>query len=87
MPTAWVVPVFVDIRPDNLNIDESKLKQQSPQAKAIVLMLCLWLRETLVEIAQRHHLLVIEDTQGQLHKRQPLGSIGHLATIFNETKM
>jgi len=60
------VPVFVDIRPDNLNIDESKIEAAiTPPTKAIVPVHYAGVGcelNTIMEIAQRHHLLVIEDT-------------------------
>ncbi len=88
------VPVFVDIRPDNLNIDESKIEAAiTPKTKAIVPVHYAGVGcelKTIMEIAQRHQLLVIEDAAQGLasaYKGQPLGSIGHLATIsFHETK-
>ncbi len=88
------VPVFVDIRPDNLNIDESKIEAAiTPKTKAIVPVHYAGVGcelNTIMEIAQRHQLLVIEDAAQGLasaYKGQPLGSIGHLAAIsFHETK-
>jgi len=61
MPLYCVgVPVFVDIRPDNLNIDES-VKQQSPQDQSDCAgdagVGCEL--NTIMEIAQRHQLLVL----------------------------
>lgn len=88
------VPVFVDIRPDNLNIDESKIEAAiTPKTKVIVPVHYAGVgceMNTIMEIAQRHQLLVIEDAaQGvaSAYKGQPLGSIGHLAAVsFHETK-
>lgn len=88
------VPVFVDIRPDNLNIDESKIEAAiTPKTKVIVPVHYAGVGcelKTIMEIAQRHQLLVIEDAAQGLasaYKGQPLGSIGHLAAIsFHETK-
>lgn len=88
------VPVFVDIRPDTLNIDEklieaaitSKTKAISPVHYAGVG--CEM--DTIMRIASKHNLLVIEDAaQGimAMYKNKPLGSIGQLgAYSFHETK-
>jgi dTDP-4-amino-4,6-dideoxygalactose transaminase len=88
------VPVFVDIRPDTLNIDETKIEAAiTPRTKAIAVvhyagMACEM--DTIMAIAQRHKLLVIEDAaQGIMssYKGRPLGSIGHMAALsFHETK-
>lgn len=88
------VPVFVDIRPDTLNIDESKIEAAiTPKTKALVPVHYAGVgceMDVIMEIAQHHQLLVIEDAaQGMMsnYKGRPLGSIGHLATIsFHETK-
>lgn len=88
------VPVFVDIRPDTLNIDESKIEAAiTPKTKVIVPVHYAGVGcelNTIMDIAQRHQLLVIEDAAqgvGSAYKGQPLGSIGHLAAIsFHETK-
>jgi dTDP-4-amino-4,6-dideoxygalactose transaminase len=88
------VPVFVDIRPDTLNIDEFKISAAiTPKTKAIVPVHYAGVScemDTIMEIAQRHHLLAIEDAAqgvGSAYKEQPLGSIGHLAAVsFHETK-
>lgn len=88
------VPVFVDIRPDTLNIDESKIEAAiTPRTKAIVPVHYAGVAcemDVIMEIAHRYKLLVIEDAaQGILsnYKGRPLGSIGHMGTIsFHETK-
>lgn len=88
------VPVFVDIRPDTLNIDEAKIEAAiTNRTKAIVPVHYAGVAcemDTIMEIAQRHNLLVIEDAaQGIMstYKGKPLGSIGHLgAYSFHETK-
>jgi dTDP-4-amino-4,6-dideoxygalactose transaminase len=88
------VPVFVDIRPDTLNIDETKIEAAvTPRTKAIVPVHYAGVgceMDSIMAIAQRHGLLVIEDAaQGILstYKGRPLGSIGHLAALsFHETK-
>lgn len=88
------VPVFVDIRPDTLNIDESKIEAAiTPKTKAIVPVHYAGVgceMDMIMDIAQHYQLLVIEDAAQAMmsnYKDRPLGSIGHLATIsFHETK-
>lgn len=88
------VPVFVDIRPDTLNIDESLIEAAiSAKTKAIVPVHYAGVAcemDTIMDIASRHKLLVIEDAaQGVLasYKGRALGSIGHLGCYsFHETK-
>jgi dTDP-4-amino-4,6-dideoxygalactose transaminase len=88
------VPVFVDIRPDTLNIDEKKIEAAiTPKTKAIVPVHYAGVAcemDVIMEIAKRHDLLVIEDAaQGVFahYKGRPLGTIGHLGCYsFHETK-
>ena len=88
------VPVFVDIRPDTLNLDETKIEAAiTPRTKAIVVVHYAGVAcemDPIMAIAQRHRLLVIEDAaQGLMssYRGRPLGSIGQLATLsFHETK-
>jgi dTDP-4-amino-4,6-dideoxygalactose transaminase len=87
-------PVFVDIRPDTLNIDEAKIEAAiTPRTRAIVPVHYAGVAcdmDTIMEIAARHDLLVIEDAaQGLLstYRERPLGSLGHMAALsFHETK-
>jgi dTDP-4-amino-4,6-dideoxygalactose transaminase len=87
-------PVFVDIRPDTLNIDETKVEAAiTSRTKAIVAVHYAGVgcdMDAIMDIARRHDLLVIEDAaQGLLadYRGRPLGSIGHLAALsFHETK-
>jgi dTDP-4-amino-4,6-dideoxygalactose transaminase len=87
-------PVFVDVRPDTLNIDESRIEEAiTRRTKAIVPVHYAGVgcdMDTIMEIAARHDLLVIEDAaQGLLadYRGRPLGSIGHMAALsFHETK-
>ncbi len=87
-------PVFVDIRPDTLNIDETKIEAAiTPRTKAIAPVHYAGVAcemDTIMDIARRHKLLVIEDAaQGVMssYKGRPLGSIGHMAALsFHETK-
>ncbi|MBV1900487.1 MAG: dTDP-4-amino-4,6-dideoxygalactose transaminase [Kordiimonadaceae bacterium] len=88
------VPVFVDIRPDTLNIDEARIEEAiTPRTKAIVVVHYAGVAcemDTIMEIASKHQILVIEDNAqglGSRYKNRPLGSIGDLATLsFHETK-
>lgn len=88
------VPVFVDIRPDTLNIDERLIEAAiTPRTRAIVPVHYAGVgceMDTIMDIANRHGLLVIEDAaQGVMasYKGRPLGSIGHMGTYsFHETK-
>jgi dTDP-4-amino-4,6-dideoxygalactose transaminase len=87
-------PVFVDIRPDTLNLDERLLEAViTPRTKAIFPVhyagvACAM--ERIMEIAARWHLLVVEDAaQGvnAFYNRRALGGIGHLGTYsFHDTK-
>lgn len=88
------VPVFVDIREETLNLDERLIEAAiTPRTKAIVPVhyagvACVM--DTIMEIAWRHGLKVVEDAaQGVMaaYKGRPLGSIGDLgAYSFHETK-
>jgi dTDP-4-amino-4,6-dideoxygalactose transaminase len=88
------VPVFVDIRPDTLNIDETLIEAAiTARTKAIVPVHYAGVAcemDAIMDIANRHKLLVIEDAaQGVLasYKGRALGSIGHLGCYsFHETK-
>lgn len=88
------VPVFVDIRADTLNIDETKIESAiTPRTKAIVPVHYAGVgcdMDVIMDIAYRHNLLVIEDAaQGVMatYKGRALGSIGHFgAYSFHETK-
>ena len=87
-------PVFVDIRPDTLNLDETRIEEAiTPRTRAIVVVHYAGVAcemDPIVDIARRHDLLVIEDAaQGLLsrYRDQPLGGIGHMAALsFHETK-
>lgn len=88
------VPVFVDIRPDTLNLDENLVEAAiTPRTRAICVVHYAGVgceMDAIMAIAARHGLAVVEDAaQGILstYKERPLGSIGHLATLsFHETK-
>ncbi len=86
--------VFVDIRPDTMNIDETKIEAAiTPKTKAIVPVHYAGVAcemDTIMEIAARHGLMVVEDAaQGVMstYKGQALGTIGDYGVYsFHETK-
>ncbi len=88
------VPVFVDIRPDTLNLDETLIEAAiTPRTRAIVPVHYAGVgcaMDVIMAIAERHGLLVIEDAAQAImstYQGQPLGAIGHLGTLsFHETK-
>jgi dTDP-4-amino-4,6-dideoxygalactose transaminase len=87
-------PVFIDIRPDTLNLDETKLERLiSPRTKAIVVVHYAGVgceMDAILEVAERHGLPVIEDNAHGLfgkYRGRYLGTLGRLATqSFHETK-
>ncbi len=87
-------PVFVDVRPDTLNMDELKLEALiTPRTRAIVPVHYAGVgceMDMIVEIAERHGVTLIEDNAHGLFGRyrgRPLGTFGALATqSFHETK-
>jgi len=88
------VPVFVDIREDTLNLDEKLIEAAiTPRTKAIAPVHYAGVgceMDTIMEIARKHNLFVIEDAaQGVMasYKGRALGSIGDIgAYSFHETK-
>src|SRR5690606_27647477 len=88
------VPVFVDIREDTLNTDETLIEAAiTPRTRAIVPVHYAGVAcemDTIMRIAQQHDLIVIEDAAQAImatYKGRPLGSIGHMACLsFHETK-
>ncbi len=88
------IPVWCDLRPDTLNMDEQLIEPLiTTRTKAIVPMhyggvACEM--DTIMDIAGRHGLLVIEDAaQGieAFYNDRPLGTIGHLGCLsFHGTK-
>jgi dTDP-4-amino-4,6-dideoxygalactose transaminase len=86
--------VFVDNRPDTLNIDERLIEDAiTSRTKAIVVVHYAGVAcdmDAIADIANRHNLIVIEDAaQGVMstYKNRPLGALGHLAAYsFHETK-
>ena len=87
-------PVFIDIRPDTLNMDEQKLEKLiMPKTKAIVVVHYAGVgceMDTIMDIARRHNVQVIEDNAHGLfgkYKGKFLGTFGCMATqSFHETK-
>lgn len=87
-------PVFIDIRPDTLNIDETQLERMiSPKTRAIVLVHYAGVAcelDSILEIAKTYHIPVIEDNAHGLfgtYKGRYLGTFGQLTTLsFHETK-
>lgn len=86
--------VFVDIRPDTMNMDETLIEDAiTEKTKAIVPVHYAGVgceMDTIMDIASRHHLAVIEDAaQGiqSTYKGQALGTIGDYGCFsFHETK-
>ena len=86
--------VFVDVRPDTMNIDECLIEAAiTHKTKAIVPVHYAGVgceMDVIMEIANRYELFVIEDAaQGVMskYKGRPLGTLGHLAAYsFHETK-
>ena len=87
-------PVFVDIRPDTMNIDETLIEDAiNERTKAIVPVHYAGVgceMDVIMDIAGRHNLMVIEDAaQGIMstYKGQALGAIGDMGCFsFHETK-
>lgn len=88
------VPVFVDIRPDTLNIDENLIEDAiTPKTKAICCVHYAGVAcemDKILDIAHRHNLYVVEDAAqalGSFYKGKPLGTIGDMGCFsFHETK-
>lgn len=86
--------VFVDIRPDTMNIDETKIESAiTDKTKVIVPVHYAGVAcemDAIMEIARKHKLLVVEDSaQGVMgtYKGRALGTIGDMGCYsFHETK-
>ena len=86
--------VFVDIRPDTMNIDETKIEEAITDKTKVICpvhyagVACEM--DTIMDIAKRHNLLVVEDAaQGVMstYKGKALGTIGDFGCYsFHETK-
>jgi len=87
-------PVFADIRPDTLNLDESKLEALvTPRTRAIVVVHYAGVGcelDKIMDIANRHNIPIIEDNAHGLfgkYKGKNLGTFGVMSTLsFHETK-
>jgi dTDP-4-amino-4,6-dideoxygalactose transaminase len=88
------VPVFVDIRPDTFNLDETKIEAAiTSKTRAIAPVHYAGVScemDAIGAIAAAHDLLIIEDAAqaiGTYYKGQPVGRLGHMAALsFHETK-
>lgn len=86
--------VFVDVRPDTMNIDETKIERAITDKTRVIVpvhyagIACEM--DTIMDIAHRHGLMVVEDAaQGVMssYKGRPLGTIGDFGCYsFHETK-
>ena len=87
-------PVFIDIRPDTMNLDENKIEAAiTDKTKAIMAVHYAGVScemDTINSIAAKHGLLVVEDAAqgfGSTYKGRPLGNLGDFGCFsFNETK-
>lgn len=87
-------PIFLDIREDTLNLDESLLEARiTPRTKAIFLVHYAGVgceMDAIMAVARRHHLAVVEDNAHGLYGKyrgRHLGTFGELAALsFHETK-
>ncbi len=87
-------PVFLDVRPDTLNLDESKLETVlTPRTKAIVPVHYAGVScdmDSIMDVAKRHNIAVVEDNAHGLfgkYKGKYLGTFGSMASqSFHETK-
>lgn len=86
--------IFVDIRPDTMNIDETKIEAAiTDKTKAIVPVHYAGVAcemDTIMALAKKYNLFVVEDAAQAMmatYKGKALGTIGHLAAYsFHETK-
>ena len=88
------IPVFVDIREDTLNLDETLLRQAITSRTRVIAVVhyagVACEMDAIMAIAEEHGLIVIEDAaQGVMasYRGRALGGIGHLGALsFHETK-
>ena len=86
--------VFVDIRPDTLNIDETLIEAAiTSKTRAVVVVHYAGVAcemDSIVSVCEKHHLYLIEDAAQAVmssYKGRPLGTIGHIGCFsFHETK-
>lgn len=91
---AGATLVFVDVRPDTMNIDETKIEAAITEKTRVICpvhyagVACEM--DTIMDIAKRHNLMVVEDAaQGVMstYKGRALGTIGDFGCFsFHETK-
>jgi dTDP-4-amino-4,6-dideoxygalactose transaminase len=88
------VPVFVDVKPEDQNIDETQIEASiTSRTKAIVVVHYAGVAcemDTILQIAAKYGLIVIEDAAQAIfssYKGRPLGTIGQIGCLsFHETK-
>lgn len=88
------VPVFVDVREDTLNLDETLIETAiTSKTRAIVPVHYAGIAcemDAVLKVARKHNLSVVEDAaqgMGATYKAKPLGSLGTLGALsFHETK-
>ncbi len=88
------VPVFIDVRPDTLNLDENQLERLiTPRTRAVVPVHYAGVgcaMDPILDIANTHGLAILEDNAHGLfgcYKGRPLGTFGQMAAqSFHETK-
>lgn len=86
--------VFVDVRPDTMNLDETKIEAAITERTRVICAVhyagVACEMDTIMEIAARHHLLVVEDAAQAVmstYKGRALGTIGDFGCFsFHETK-
>lgn len=87
-------PVFVDIRPDTMNLDETQLEKHITDRTRLIVPIhyagVACEMDAILKVARRHDLAVVEDNAHGLFGRyrgRALGTLGDLATLsFHETK-
>ena len=88
------VPVFVDIRPDTMNIDENLIEAAITERTKVIAVVhyagIACEMDKIMEIAEKHHLMVVEDAAQAImctYKGKPLGTFGDFGCFsFHETK-
>ncbi len=88
------VPVFVDIRPDTMNIDENLIEAAITERTKVIAVVhyagIACEMDKIMEIAEKYHLMVVEDAAQAImctYKGKPLGTFGDFGCFsFHETK-
>ena len=91
---AGATPVFVDIRPDTMNIDEKRIEDAITDRTRVICVMhyagVACEMDAIMDIARRHGLLVVEDAAQAVmstYKGRPLGNVGDYGCYsFHETK-